>query len=440
MKQQSFASPVIQRLCQTLEASVSPYHCILEAQSQLSQAGFQTLSLTEPWTLTGGQRYLINAFGSTLLAFVLGPELLSGQISSAPRLKLAAAHTDWPCFKVKPSPEVSTDRYGKLNVEVYGGPILSTWMDRPLSAAGKVCVLTSDPFAPRTIYIRSSRPLFTIPSLAIHMNREVDNGVALNPQKDMLPLAAILTQELDRDHFFLNFLAQEAGCAPEEILDYEIYLYNADEPAILGLSGEFLSAPRLDNLTSVQACLTGLIEGGCSEGICGIILYDNEEVGSFTKQGADSMLLERVLEKLFLSLGLGRESLLDSLMGGLMLSLDVAHAMHPNYPEKCDIKNQIVMGDGAALKLAASQAYATDASYVSVIEGLCRKHQIPYRKFSNRSDIRGGSTLGSISSARLNMPTVDAGVPILSMHSSREILHQADQAALENLTRAFFQG
>lgn len=436
MNQNTSSSARIRRLCHTLEASVSPYHCIKEAERQLSAASFQPLSLTENWQLQAGGRYFINAFDSTLLAFSLPENIPS---SSRPlRLRLAAAHTDWPCLKVKPSPEVSTGRYGKLNVEVYGGPILNTWLDRPLSMAGKVCRMTEDPFHPETIFVHHPHPLFTIPNLAIHMNREINKGMEYNPQTDMLPLAAVLTEELDRDHFFLNFLAQETGADPEDILDYEIYLYNTDPAQTLGLKGEFLSSPRLDNITSVQACLTGLTEGSCHDGICGIVLYDNEEVGSFTKQGADSQLLERVLEKIFLSLGLDRQALLNSLMSGLMLSLDVAHAMHPNHPEKCDIKNQIVMGDGLAIKLAASQAYATDASWASVIEGLCRKNHIPFRKFSNRSDIRGGSTLGSISSALLNMPTVDAGVPILAMHSSREVMHINDQEALEELTRVFF--
>lgn len=431
----------LKRLSRTLEASVSPYHCIMEAERQLAEAGFTALSLQQSWNLAPGGHYRINVFDSTLLAFSLGQDAIPGSVpADGLEVRLAAAHTDWPCLKVKPSPEVSTGRYAKLNVEVYGGPILSTWMDRPLAAAGKVCVMSDDPFHPEVLFINHEQPIFTIPSLAIHMNREVNNGVAYNPQIDMLPLAGILTDALNKDHFFLDFLAKETGRPAESILDYEICLYNADRPQPIGLQGEFLSSPRLDNITSVQACLTGLIEGGCETGIHGIALYDNEEIGSSTKQGADSMLLERVLEKIFLSLGAGREALLNSLMKGFMFSLDVAHAMHPNHAEKCDIKNQIIMGDGLALKLASSQAYATDASYISVMEGLCRKHQIPYRKFSNRSDIRGGSTLGSISSARLNMPTVDAGVPMLGMHSSREIIHIGDQNALEKLTAAFFRG
>ncbi len=432
---------VLNRLSRTLEASVSPYHCIMEAERQLAEAGFTSLSLCQPWDLAPGGRYMVNAFDSTLLAFSLGRNAVPGSVPpEGLEVRLAAAHTDWPCLKVKPSPEVSTGRYAKLNVEVYGGPILSTWMDRPLSAAGKVCVLSDDPFRPEVLFIDHKQPVFIIPSLAIHMNREVNSGVAYNPQIDMLPLAGILTDGLDKDRFFLDFLARETGRPAESILDYEICLYNADKPQQIGLQGEFLSSPRLDNITSVQACLTGLIEGGCETGIHGIALYDNEEVGSSTKQGADSFLLERTLEKIFLSLGSGREELLNSLMKGFMFSLDVAHALHPNHSEKCDIKNQIVMGDGLALKLASSQSYATDASYISVIEGLCRKNRIPYRKFSNRSDIRGGSTLGSISSAKLNMPTVDAGVPMLGMHSAREIIHMADQAALEKLTTAFFRG
>lgn len=432
---------VLNRLSRTLEASVSPYHCIMEAERQLAEAGFTSLSLSQPWDLTPGGRYMVNAFDSTLLAFSLGQDAVPGSVPpEGLEVRLAAAHTDWPCLKVKPSPEVSTGRYAKLNVEVYGSPILSTWMDRPLSAAGKVCVLSDDPFRPEVLFIDHKEPVFIIPSLAIHMNREVNSGVAYNPQIDMLPLAGILTDGLDKDRFFLDFLARETGQPAESILDYEICLYNADKPQQIGLQGEFLSSPRLDNITSVQACLTGLIEGGCETGIHGIALYDNEEVGSSTKQGADSFLLERTLEKIFLSLGSGREELLNSLMKGFMFSLDVAHALHPNHSEKCDIKNQIVMGDGLALKLASSQSYATDASYISVMEGLCRKNQIPYRKFSNRSDIRGGSTLGSISSAKLNMPTVDAGVPMLGMHSAREIIHMADQAALEKLTTAFFRG
>ncbi|WP_333649134.1 M18 family aminopeptidase [Lacrimispora sp.] len=424
----------IKELETLIAASVSPYHCIMAAADQLASAGFKELPLAEPWGLAKGGSYYINAFDSTLVAFSIGEEL--GEV---PALKLAASHTDWPCLKVKPSPEITSLEYGKLNVEVYGGPLLGTWFDRPLSMAGKVCVAGESPMKPETVFVDFSRPLLTVPSLAIHMNREANNGVAINAQVDMLPLIARITEELSKEHFFLEALAKEAGVKKEEILDYEIYIYNREEGTLLGLQNEFYSSPRLDNLTSVQACLKGIMAKPCKNSINVIALYDNEEIGSHTKQGASSALMERILEKLCLSLGYSRETFLNVLMSGFLLSLDVAHAIHPNHGEKCDIKNQIVMGDGVAIKLSASQSYATDASSTGVIESICRKENIPYKKFSNRSDMRGGSTLGSISSALLTMRTVDAGVPILAMHSAREIMGTRDQEALVRLAEAFFQ-
>lgn len=423
----------IKQLEALIASSVSPYHCIEAAASQLEKSGFTELSLASAWKLEKGSSYYTKAFDSTLFAFSIGREL-----TEAPRLKLAASHTDWPCLKVKPYPEVLTKEYGKLNVEVYGGPLLNTWFDRPLSMAGKVCVTGSRPGKPETLLVDFKRPLLTIPNLAIHMNREANNGVAINAQVDMLPLLTIISDQLNKDDYFLEALAQEIHRPKEEILDYEIYLYNWEAGALLGLKDEFYSSPRLDNLTSVQACLTGLTEGFCDRAIGVIALYDNEEIGSSTKQGAASALMERILEKIFLSLGYTREDLLNALFSGFLLSMDVAHALHPNHVEKCDIKNQILTGDGIAIKLAASQAYATDASSTGVIESLCRAHNIPYKKFSNRSDVKGGSTLGSISSALLTMRTVDAGVPILAMHSAREVMGTKDQEALVNLARVFF--
>lgn len=418
---------------QTILSSVSPYHCVLTASGQLEDAGFHRLSMTGNWELTSGEGYYLPLFDSSLIAFTVGPDL-----GECPSLRMEAAHTDWPCLKLKPSPEVTEGRYGKLNVEVYGGPVLNTWLDRPLSMAGKVCVAGASPFSPDVRFIDMKRPLLVIPNLAIHMNREVNDGVKLNPQVDMLPLLAVLTETLDKDHYFLNLLAEEAGCQPEDILDYEIYVYNLDGCTRLGLQNECFSGPRLDNMTSVQACLTGLLSGFRPNGINVIALYDNEEIGSRTKQGALSAVTERILEKLFSSLGYGRDAYLDAVMDGFLLSMDVTHAIHPNHKEKCDIKNQIFLGDGLALKMAASQSYSTDASCISVIEGLCRSRQIPYKKFSNRSDMKGGSTLGTLSSTLLSIRTVDVGVPILAMHSARELMGCDDQAALVALASEFF--
>ncbi len=421
------------QLIRLLEAGVSPYHCVLFSERFLTEAGFSRLSLTERWELKPGHGYFLPLFDSTLAAFTVG-----GHLTERPSLRMEAAHTDWPCLRLKPSAEVSTERYGKLNVEVYGSPILNTWLDRPLSMAGRVSVTGDHPFEPKVHFIDFKEPLLTIPNLAIHMNREVNEGVKMNPQIDLLPLLAILTDSLDRDHFFLNRLAEEAGCAPEDILDYEICVYNTDPAAVTGLNSEFLSAPRLDNLTSVQSCLNGVTAGFRDNGINMILLFDNEEVGSHSKQGAFSSVTERVLEKLFLALGYDRETYLNAVMDGFLLSMDVAHAMHPNHPEKCDIKNHIYMGDGVALKMSSRQTYSTDSTCLSVVESLCRNADIPYRKFSNRSDMKGGSTLGAIASAVLSMKTVDLGIPILAMHSSRELMACADQSALNALAAEFF--
>lgn len=458
----------IEQLTHLLSHSVSPYHCILTASRFLEQENFTRLDLTAHWDLQPGHGYYIPMFDSSLAAFTVGSGCAashclshtasapgsspaaapSGSSAAAasqdssqatvPTLRMEAAHTDWPCLKLKPSPEVALGRYGKLNVEVYGSPILSTWMDRPLSMAGKVCVAGDTPFSPQVRIIDVKRPIAIVPNLAIHMNREVNQGVKLSPQTDMLPLLTVLTEQSDKDHYLLNLLAREAGCLPQDILDYDICLYNTDSCTTLGLEDEFFSAPRIDNLTSVQACLSGITAGFRDGGINVITLYDNEEVGSRTKQGAMSAVTDRILEKIYLSLGYDRDAYLCAVMDGFLLSMDVGHAMHPNHREKCDIKNQILPGDGVAIKMAAAQSYATDASCISVIEDICRRSHIPYKKFSNHSDMRGGSTLGTISSALLSIKTVDIGVPILAMHSAREMMGTKDQSALVALASEFF--
>ena len=436
----------IEHLTRLLMDSVSPFHCILTASQILKDAGFKRLDLTGAWNLEPGHGYYLPVFDSCLMAFTIGSECRNMETISTvsdfspavPSLRMEAAHTDWPCMKLKPSPEIPVGRYGKLNVEVYGSPILSTWLDRPLSLAGKVCTSGETPFSPNVHMVDIKRPIALIPSLAIHMNREVNKGVELNPQIDMLPILTLLKDQADKDNCLLNLLAEEIGCSPDQILDYDICLYNLDSCTTLGLNEEFFTAPRIDNLTSVQACLTAIASGFRTGGINVIALYDNEEVGSRTKQGAFSAVTDRVLEKIYLSLGYSRQQYLNAVMDGFLLSMDVAHAMHPNHKEKCDIKNRIFPGDGVAIKMAAAQSYATDATCISVIEDICRRSHIPYKKFSNRSDIKGGATLGTISSAMLSMKTVDIGVPILAMHSAREIMGADDQAALVALASEFF--
>lgn len=422
----------LDELIAQLKAGVSPFHTIRFNAEILEKQGFEELQLGQTWDLMAGHGYFVNAYDTTLIGFTIGNDA-----KEHPTLRMAASHTDWPCLMVKPSPEIATGSYGKLNVATYGGAILSTWMDRALSMAGKVCTSGSDAFHPDVHFVDFKRPLLTVPNLAIHFNREVNSGVELNPQIDMQPIITMLDDTLNKDNFFLDLLSDEIGIPKEKILDYEFYIYNCDEPQILGIHEEFLSSPRLDNLTSVHSCMSGLLETDRKEGIRVAALYDNEEIGSSTKQGAASPLLDRILEKIYLSLGYSRSDYLDALFNGFLLSLDVAHAFHPNKADKYDPKNRVSLNEGLALKLAVSQAYSTDASHISVMEDLCRLNAIPYKKFSNRSDIKGGSTLGSISSCLLNMPTVDAGVAILAMHSARELMGVKDQWALAELTRKF---
>lgn len=418
----------IKILCKMLEKSVSPFHAAEAAAEQLKSAGFEELSLDKTWKLENGKGYYLKAYGSTLIGFSIGEQRRKGDM-----LRMEAAHTDWPCLKLKPSPE-KPGNYALLNVEVYGGPVLNTWLDRPLSVAGRVAVRSKKVFEPELRLVDFDRPVCIIPNLAIHMNRKVNEGVELNCQVDMLPLFGGKKD----DNWFIKALAKELSVKPEDILDYELNLYNKDKAEVIGLDKELLCAPRIDNITSVQACVSGILDGKRRDGINLIALFDNEEVGSKTKQGGDSRLLSLVLEKLYLSLGESREDYLNAVAGGILLSVDVAHAIHPNHPEKCDITNQIYLNDGVAIKQSGTQRYATDCEAIAIVEQLCRKNKIAYKKFANRSDIPGGSTLGSLASSQLPMRTVDMGIPILAMHSARETMGVKDQESLCSLMKVFF--
>ena len=416
-----------------LKEGVSPAHVVKSCEKRLEDTGFEKIAYEKEWNLKAGGRYYVDHHDTTLFAFTIPEDEMKKE--EKPAVRIAAAHTDFPCLRIKPSCDVVTNRYAQVNIEVYGGAILNTWLDRPLGVAGRVAVRGNDPFVPEMKYFASEKNLLTIPNLAIHMNREVNKGVELNKQIDMIPVAGLLAEEEKNADYFLSFLAKELSVAKEDILDFELSVYCKEQPEYVGVADDFISSPRLDNLTSCAALVSGILDAERKDGINLIALFDHEEIGSSTKQGAASPLTDRILEKIYLSLGYSRSEFLDSLFGGFLLSLDVAHAYHPNKGEKYDPKDRVPLNGGVGLKLAVSQAYATDASHVSVIERICRRNHIPYRKFSNRSDIKGGSTLGSISSCLLTMPAVDAGVAILAMHSAREMMGVKDQWALAELAR-----
>lgn len=419
-----------EELLDFISRCVSPFHTVDTAGGILKKADFKELNLAEDWQLKAEKKYFVNVYDSTFIAFIPHIEMHGG-------LRIAAAHTDFPCLKLKPSADAVQNGYGRLNAEIYGGMILNTWLDRPLSLAGKVALKGKSVFEPECRLVDFARPLMTIPNLAIHMDRKINEGKALNRQKEMLPLAFMADGKSD-EGYLLKLLAKQLKCKVEDILSYELYVYQAEQGCVLGFDDEFISSPRLDNLTSVKACLSGILADKRKAGLDMIVLFDNEEVGSRTKQGGASMVLPNVLERIYLSLGYTRQQLLADIHKGFMLSIDVAHALHPNYPEKNDITNKPVLNGGTALKTAASQSYAGDAQAVAVVKALCEKYKAPYQQYVNRSDIPGGSTLGSIASSLLPVRTMDIGIPILAMHSARETMGAKDQKSLETLVKAFF--
>lgn len=373
-----------QTLLQLLKKGTSAVMVVREAEKQLQEAGFEELQFTNIWGLTEGGKYYLKHHDTTLFAFTTGSSL-----DLRDGIRIAAAHTDFPCLRVKPNPDVAVNGYAQVNVEVYGGAILNTWLDRPLSISGRMAVKSEEVLHPDMRYISVERPLMSIPNLAIHMNREVNKGVELNRQTDMLPIVGLLEEGFNEKNAFLNFLAELEGVQAEDILDYELWIYCREEPVFFGMQEEFLLSPRLDNLTSVQALLTGLIEGRRTGGVNMIALFDHEEIGSKTKQGAGSLLLLKVLEKICSCFGKSQTQTMECLYDAFLLSVDVAHGLHPNKAGKMDITNKPVLGKGVCIKEASSQSYATDCEAVAVIEQICQKAQILYQKFVNRSDMQG---------------------------------------------------
>lgn len=413
-------------LLQCLGQGLSPYHTVHAAAEFLRARSFTELPLGGTFSVRRGGRYYVEN-GTFLAAFTVGTENV---------FRIAAAHTDWPCLRIKPQPELVTGGCCKLSVEPYGGAILNSWLDRPLSLAGIAWLRTEDPMRPERRLVSWDEPLMTVPNLAIHMNREVNKGVPTKANVDMLPICRTVEAGWSKDGYLLGQLAARLGTEPEKILSFELYVYCAENPQLLGFERDLLSSPRLDNLTSVDACLNGLAEAD-ARGINIAVLYDNEEIGSNTRHGADSSTLTVLMEKLSLALGMDRAAFLDACTNGMLLSCDVAHAMHPNHPEFADCACAPVLGGGVALK--RSPRYSSDAETCAVVRALCESRGIPMQTYMNRADLPGGSTVGSMASALLAMPAADIGVPILAMHSARELMGAKDQDAICRLCKAFFE-
>ncbi len=408
-----------------LDRGISPCHTVAQAAEYLQGAGFSALPLGAAFDIQRGGKYYIQN-GTFLAAVTIGEENV---------FRITASHTDWPCLRIKPNPELSAGGCLKLSVESYGGGIFSSWLDRPLSLAGPVLLRSENPMEPKLRLIHWDEPLLTIPNLAIHMNREVNKGVPLKANVDMLPICRSMEDGWNKKDYLLMQLAEKLQVGPEEILSFELYAYCMSPSAMIGFEEDFLSSPRLDNLSSVHATLYGLTHGE-GKGINVAVLFDNEEIGSNTRRGGDSSILPVILEKLCLSLGLSRQEYMDACLNGMMLSCDAAHAAHPNHMEYADGACAPVLNQGVALK--RSPRYSSEAETCAVVQALCKQYDIPLQTYMNRADLPGGGTVGSMASSILSMPAADVGVPILAMHSACELMGARDQEAFCRLCTAFY--
>ncbi len=418
-----------------IDESPSQFHATSEAEKRLLEAGFEKLNKTEKWKLEKGGKYFISNNSSSFIAFEIG----SGDITQE-GFRLIGSHTDSPTFRVKPKPEMLVENgYIKLNTEMYGGALISTWFDRELSLAGRVSVKTDNPLKPEEKLVNIDKDLLTIPSLCIHMNREANDKMGFNKQKDTLPLITTINKEMEKDNLLVNLIADELSIDAKDILDFELYLYNREKGKIIGLHDEFISVGRMDNLAMVHASLKALIESKASKATKVIVANDNEEVGSMTKQGANSPMLKNLLERIIFSLGLDKEDYHRAISNSFIISADMAHAVHPNYSEKSDPTNRPVLNKGVVIKIAANCAYTSDAMSIGVYKAVCDKAGVPYQTYVNRSDMRGGSTIGPITSQQLDISSIDIGNPLLAMHSVRELGGVEDHRHMINSLTCFFE-
>lgn len=403
--------------------SPSRFHAIKNIADTLKANGFSELGEGERWSIAKGGKYFVTRNLSSIIAFKVGGEDIKG-------FNVIASHSDSPSFRIKPGAEMETlGQYIRLNTEKYGGMLCSTWLDRPLSAAGRAVVSDSGKLKTRLVNI--DKDLLLIPNVAIHMQRNANDGMSYNPQTDMLPLMGSLSLK----DGLMRLTAEAAGVKEDDIVSCDLFLYNRMKGIAWGNDGEFVSAPQLDDLQCAYASLQGFIAGGNPETVSTLCVLDNEEVGSGTKQGADSDFLRVCVNRISEALGRTSAELMPS---SFMISADNAHAVHPNHPEYADPVNRPHMNGGIVIKFNGNQRYATDAVSEAIFKTVCRAADVPVQTYANRSDIPGGSTLGNISTSQLSMNTVDIGLAQLAMHSSYETAGAIDTLYLERAAQEFY--
>ena len=416
-----------QELIDFIKKSPSCYHVIHNIAAELEEAGYEQLNEAKEWTLHKGGRYFVTRNQSSMIAFTLPEDTMGGFL-------ICASHSDSPTFKLKSNYEMTVDdRYLKLNVEKYGGMICSTWLDRPLSVAGRVVVNRGDGI--ESVLVNLDRDLCLIPNLAIHMNRQINEGYAYNAQKDMLPLLGEGTAKGK----LKELLAETAGVEEEALLGYDLFLYLREDGRIWGAEQEFYSSPKIDDLQCAFASKEAFLQAENTGMSKVLAIFDNEEVGSGTKQGAKSTFLSDVLARIQEGLSLTKGESIRQIASSMMLSADNGHALHPNHTDKADPTNAPRLNGGVLIKYNANQKYTTDGIAEALFKKLLQKEEISYQEYTNRSDIAGGSTLGNLSNEKISLNTVDMGAAQLAMHSAYETGGTKDTVSLMEGIRAFYE-
>ena len=414
------------KLLKFIQKSPTAFQAVEEMSQRLQKEGFKELKEEKHWDLKAGGNYFVTRNHSAVIAFSIPKK-------PAWKFHIMASHSDSPALKIKENPEMEVEKaYIKLNVERYGGMLLAPWFDRPLSVAGRLIVRKNGEIQEKLVAV--DKDLLVIPNLAIHMNREVNDGYKYNVQKDMLPLYS----DYDGKGSFMKLMAAEADVAEEDILGHDFFLYDRTPGTVWGANEEFISAPRLDDIQCAFASLEGFLRGERKESIAVHCVLDNEEVGSTTKQGAASTFLKDTLMRINMGLGRTQEEYLMTLADSFMVSADNAHALHPNHTDKTDPVNRPVLNGGIVIKYNANQKYCTDGVSAAIFKDICDRAEVPYQTFVNRSDMAGGSTLGNISNTQVPMKTVDIGLAQLAMHSVYETTGAKDTESLAKAAAVLF--
>lgn len=414
------------KLLKFIQKSPTAFQAVEEMSQRLQKEGFKELKEEKHWDLKAGGNYFVTRNHSAVIAFSIPKK-------PAWKFHIMASHSDSPALKIKENPEMEVEKaYIKLNVERYGGMLLAPWFDRPLSVAGRLIVRKNGEILEKLVAV--DKELLVIPNLAIHMNREVNDGYKYNVQKDMLPLYS----DYDGKGSFMKLMAAEADVAEEDILGHDLFLYDRTPGTVWGANEEFISAPRLDDIQCAFASLEGFLRGERKESIAVHCVLDNEEVGSTTKQGAASTFLKDTLMRINMGLGRTQEEYLMTLADSFMVSADNAHALHPNHTDKTDPVNRPVLNGGIVIKYNANQKYCTDGVSAAIFKDICDRAEVPYQTFVNRSDMAGGSTLGNISNTQVPMKTVDIGLAQLAMHSVYETTGAKDTESLAKAAAVLF--